>query len=146
MSIRQSFLSGSRGQLKLLTGADPGANTNFTSTAIQGSYLHIRYLTFLLTCDANAANRHPRLIANGDGLDYHQTHAFIDSTANDTFAYYFGIDLNSVNLTTNHDLTQQPLPPDFLIFPGHTLQILIDNIQAADTITNILYLGELHFA
>ena len=125
--------------LESLAVANPGAGNNLTiapSTAIR---IELISLSFLLTCDANAANRLVTLtLSNGSIIvPFSATPGF--QTANEAITYYFSQGMVNSDASASIQSIFAPLPRHLYFDPGDSLITDIFNIQVGDAITNVVY-------
>jgi hypothetical protein len=117
---------------------DPGAGNNFTFSEGDKHRVEIVGCSFTFTADANAANR---LITV---YGYDGTSAYLTSplpgviTATEAIFVSFGVNVPPQDLSASVAFITSGLPLGFIIEPEHYFNSNIANIQAGDTITNLV--------
>lgn len=117
--------------------ANPGANTNVVYPIDGRGLRRLVSLVFTLHTDANVANRYVTVeYVGGDGLAFSVNAAGVVVTAGTSAQRYAGtLGRGQAEWATGTDILF-PLEALFL-HPGDSLQILVANKQAGDTLTNI---------
>lgn len=116
--------------------ANPAVATGFTITPDTGANWLIRALTFLLTTDANAANRAVMLNITAGQTTYRTLSAIAVQAASLARTYSGSEGANIVAAIGT--LIPIVFPTDGVWLPvGHTLTVSIENVQAGDQITAI---------
>ena len=123
------------GNLLLQVGANPGAGNQFSTTVPDNQRWYLRSLTMTLTNGAAVANRRFVLGFTLAGQNIWLQAAAVLLTAGQAAAYFYGQgavsdSAGAVNLY-NYEI------PPFLLGPGWIIQTLVQNLQAADTLTAI---------
>lgn len=117
-------------------GVSPSAGANFTQAMNINSRSQIINVQFLLTTDANAADREI-IITGDDGTDeIYSTGPSSIQTASLAVRYHANIGAPAGTFGTAL-LQTVPLNSQFILSEGDTLQINVTNIQAGDAITDI---------
>jgi hypothetical protein len=136
-----------QGPCNLITqwpGANPGAGAVYSYTKPAGSIWLIRHMSFQLITSATVANRNMRVL-DYDGANFNANYFRIESTflvtASQTAVYSAS---NQQTVETTHVLyganapwINMILPPVCILYPGRSLRIDPQNLQAGDQINTV---------
>lgn len=131
--------SGRRGRLDVLNPASPaaGANYSFTVGSLGVESVRVVSCKATLTTDSNAANRVFALDyiggRSGTMIRNSPSAVYTASTSATVFQWDHAHTISEWNANT---IVFVPLV-DVLLYPGWSVQLTVDNIQAGDTITAI---------
>lgn len=126
---------------ELVKATSPAAGANFTATARAGYMERIIAVSFRLTPDANAANRTAYVESRDEtGVRTMMAGANVTVAASTTTDFFFSWALGQPDWLIASTVVA-PLTP-LLLLPEHDWRIVIDSIQAGDTITRIRYWRE----
>ncbi len=121
------------------SGANPAAGADFTQLLPQNAFHQIIQVQFVLTTDANAANRVATVGAGtGAGMRF-ECMAPAVQTASLGIQYTFCVGIAPIDHITNGVRQTSPLPDWMIVHGGQNLHIDIVNKQAGDQISAILY-------
>ena len=116
--------------------SDPAVGNNSTGAVGGGAQSELTLITFTLVTDANAANRVVHIDLVDSGITIPLGSAAIAHTASNTFGY-----IATQNATTNAagNIATYTIPlPNLRIFdPTALLNIVVDNIEAGDQLSDI---------
>jgi len=115
---------------------NPLAGLEAHSQAITNARSELRALEFTLVTDANAANRQIRLNISNPTYDIDIGIGYSIVPASATVHYVFGVGLQAQAIT-NGDRIISPITPGIYLLEDYYINILIDNIQATDQISDI---------
>lgn len=120
----------------LLTTGDPAGGANLSIPANTKARSELLNLSFQLATDANAANRIAYLELRRGTHHSRIGSAITTQVASETVHY---IVAQNVGMWSSAGANMQYIPIASLpvLFPGDTIEIIIDSIQAADAITDI---------
>lgn len=126
---------------ELVKATSPAAGANFTATLRPGHYERIIAASFLLTPDAQAANRTVYIESRDDAnVRTMIAGAAVTVPASDATSFFFSWAVDQATWEVASTVIV-PLTP-LLILPGHDWRIVVDSIQSGDTLTNIRYWRE----
>lgn len=137
-ALGQPYVDGESFQ-SVVAGASPAAGQNFQLKP-DARWIHrLVACTYTLVADANAANRQVTLeYRDGSNLSYCVDGRALVVTANLTRRFNGSLARGSGEDVANAD-AYFVVTPVFLI-PGHTLNIIVANIQAGDQLSAIQFL------
>lgn len=134
--LLESFGYG-RGFFEIVQGANPGAGLTFSLTDTGQFVSRLISVAFLLTTDANVANRFVSVqYDDGNGLIFIRAGAAVTFPANSTQLFS-----GWVGGPAGASATGTPVffsLPNVFLDPGRKVTIGVTNIQAGDTLTGII--------
>lgn len=145
MSLNQHPYQSNIHKLHVDSEASITAGNNFSVSQNLKARGKIKYVTFLLTTDVNAANRIVELqlvigattiLLGGCNLAQGQSDAL----------QYYAFNGAPANITANDVIRFIPLPDVVTTFEDFDLESVITNIQVGDQITNLFIYYEMQFA
>ncbi len=142
MTMRQDFISGGRGMHRLILGAQPAAQANFSVIPSTDKISRLINIRFTFTTDVNAADRILHVEAFDTPYQYHDNYSTKIITANKSWSYHWGTNLAYTDFSVGASIIQNPLQNDFFILPGDALRIVITAAEAGDQLANIRFLLE----
>lgn len=125
---------------ELVIGASPAAGANFTQAVNDGYVWVVLSCSFRVTTDANVANRTARIeYRDPSAIPYciaGNPVTYPASTTNEDFFFNVWAPLGAWEVASANI---GPLPA-IPLWPGHDFRIILNNIQAGDTITRVRYI------
>lgn len=122
------------GRIVRKTPTTPAVNVDIQLTVPAGEVWKILDITFLMTTDANVANRRARIYINTPADQTLNMWADTDQAASLTVVYHGGaLGAGSAGKTSIHQFI--PIPANMLLFAGDTLGMTAANRQATDQMT-----------
>lgn len=140
-----SFTEQRRGNLRIFTGANPGAGNIFTVTPPVATVSILKLFTCRLSTDANVASRIAEVQAFDGTSVYQSSFASLLLNAGNFMDMTWSPGVTAVDHFTAANILQSALATDFIIQPGDDLRLDVTNIQVGDTITAITFTLEEFF-
>lgn len=140
--IRQSYLSGARGEIRHTLGITPAAGLKYLSDLSTLTMSRLLYLQVAIVTNATAANR---LIMLGlrDGAQFRCYNPLgIVITASQTLIATWAIGHEYRDMVATHSLYTNPLMADMWFTPPQQIEIGVTNFQATDTLAGIEFITE----
>ena len=125
--------------LESLAVANPGAGNNLSISPNPALRIEITALSFLLTADANAANRLVTLTLSDGAVVTPISASPGFQTANEAITYYFSTGMINSDASASIQSIFTSLPKNLFLDPGDSVISDILNIQVGDAITNVTY-------
>lgn len=122
--------------VKIQHTASITAGFNMTISPLGHSTSKLVSLAFLLTTDANVADRHVHIILTRSATNYLLSSTAVYQAASLARQYHFMIS-GALNFLATPYVFHAPLPDAFIFLENDTLGTVIDNLQATDQITNV---------
>lgn len=117
----------------------PPTAGNELSTQLAGQYrFHILNVSLLLSTDGTAANRFVSLSTAQSANVMYKTYSPVAIVANENVQLIFDIGHYHSKQIGALDVYQEALNPWFIVEPSWDFQINVDNMEAGDTLTNII--------
>lgn len=145
MSLNQHPYQSNIHKLHVDSEASITAGNDFSVSQNLKARGKIKFITFLLDCDGNAANRKVELQLVIGATTILLGGCTLAQTANETFQYYC-FPGAPANITANDVIRFIPLPDVVTTFEDFELESVITNIQVGDQITNLFIYYEMQFA
>lgn len=117
---------------------DPGAGNDIAWPCPANSRVEFIYLGFIFTTNANVADRYISILGATPTLNQTMGSSSIAQPATNTWGRAFvaslsqEVDLSAVNIVVT------PISPFLTLEPGDSLETMVHNIQAGDTIASII--------
>jgi hypothetical protein len=121
------------------TGTAPGAGNNFAVVLPQGQNHQILAVQFVLTTDANAADRYITVSAGISTTQMMKAPSIVKQIASKGYEHNFGVGIAPLDATTGANTLYSPLPDHMINKGGYNLRITVLNIQAGDVLADIVY-------
>jgi len=123
--------------LQNLHPANPGAGLALAYPCPANARLEILSCNFLLTTDANAANRYITLSCTDGATIWGVSRSQVAHTATLGWNYFFSTGLEDEIDLSADSLLLEPMAYGIFLDPGETFSLIIDNVQIADSLTGI---------
>jgi len=138
---KEGYLDG-QGNLRLITGTDPDADTNGAETIATNSQFKLVTYRQRLVTDANPANRRKSFnLDNGSGTTDFTTVTATDHTASQTRDYDWALGVEEI-ATARLNEFMSVLPVLAPLQAGHRVTIVVDSKQVGDNLGAPQYRGE----
>lgn len=146
MTNETTYFSGGRGHIIVTRGITPAAGASYT-VALNNTHFHrLRYMTTILTSDANVIDRSITLSTSDTTGAVYSIRSAIVQTASDFAQWSWAPSVPAIDGIAADNFAQNPIPEDLIISPAHNLLLTVHGIQAGDQLDPIVFVLEDYLA